>query len=234
MKLGFFYTVFNEKKAVEFSIENSRKHYPDSPIYLVSEGVDFSYLKEDYAYLETLVVDDTMSDTFKINQLNFKDDVNQYAIKKATFAVIERLKKCIDFCKSDYIIMMDPDAYIRGTLNIPDGVKLLGSRVNQGLPYELKNVLSQIGATVIDHWGATPGIFEVNSFLKAVERFEKLNIDIFTNSFYAMYAHDVLLPVLFALIGEEETYNPDIIECHRDHDWRFKNNPLVHQFREYY
>jgi len=234
MKLGFFYTVFNERKAVEFSIENSRKHYPDSPIYLVSEGVDFSYLKEDYKYLETLVVDDTMSDTFKINQINFKDKVNQDAIKKATFAVIERLKNCIDFCKSDYIIMMDPDAYIRGTLNIPDGVKLLGSRVNQGLPYELKNVLSQIGATVINHWGATPGIFEVKSFLKAVEKFEKLNIDIFTNSFYAMYAHDVLLPILFALIGEEETFNPDIIECYRDSNWRNKNNPLVHQFREYY
>jgi hypothetical protein len=234
MKLGFFYTVFNEKKAVEFSIENSRKNYPESPIYLVSEGTDFSYLQNTYKNMKTLLVKDTMSDTFKITQFNFKDDINQTAIKTASLAVIQRLKSCIEFCKTDYIIMMDPDAYIRGKLTIPSGVKLLGSRVNQGLPVELKNVLAQIGAKVIDNWGATPGIFEVDSFLKAVDKFEKLNIDIFTNSFYAMYAHDVLLPVIFALIGEEETFNPDIIECNRDHNWRTKSNPLVHQFREYY
>ena len=59
-------------------------------------------------------------------------------------------------------------------------------------------------------------------------------LDRFTREFYAMSAHDVLFPTLFALIGEEEVYNPDIIECHTDPFWRQKSNPLVHSFTEYY
>ncbi len=59
-------------------------------------------------------------------------------------------------------------------------------------------------------------------------------LDELTSSFYAIYAHDVLLPILFALVGEEETFNPDIIECQRDKNWMFRTNPLVHQFREFY
>ena len=49
-----------------------------------------------------------------------------------------------------------------------------------------------------------------------------------------MYAHDLLLPTLFALVGEEETFNPEIIECNRDPNWRSKPNPLVHQFKDFY
>ncbi len=45
--LGIFFSCFKEKKAVEYSLTELVKHYPDSPIYLVSDGgLDFSYLEE--------------------------------------------------------------------------------------------------------------------------------------------------------------------------------------------
>ena len=46
--IGFFYTCYKEHKAVEYSLKRLRRVYPDAPIYLVSEGADFSYLEEDY------------------------------------------------------------------------------------------------------------------------------------------------------------------------------------------
>ena len=65
--VGFFYSVFTEKKAVEYSIESLRKYYPDSPIYLVSDGgLDFSYLQEKFENIQTSLEDDTMSETFNI------------------------------------------------------------------------------------------------------------------------------------------------------------------------
>ena len=51
--LGFFFSCFNENKAVEYSLSELVKHYPDSPIYLVSDGGnDFSYLESEYKNLK--------------------------------------------------------------------------------------------------------------------------------------------------------------------------------------
>lgn len=240
--LGFFYSCYIEKKAVEYSLSELRKHYPDSPVYLVSDGgVDFSYLKDTYDNLFVSLEEDTMSSTFKItgDQItgNFREKENQKAIKNCALSVLDRLERAIEFCKTDYILMLDPDALVRGKLNIPDGVKLLGSRINSGLPEGFKKVLSSIdGAKVIDCWGATPAIFETKTFLKALNvlKLDLSILDRLSNEYYAMFAHDLLLPTLFALVGEEETFNPDIIECNRDPSWKSKSNTLVHQFKEFY
>jgi len=238
MSLGFFYSCYTEKRAVEYSLSQLRKYYPENPIYLVSDGgCDFTYLKEQYENLEVSLEEDTMSDTFKVTDQNWRESVHQNTIRKATYAILDRLERCIQYCNTDYILMMDPDALVRGKLSIPFNAKLLGSRINRGLPQGLKNVLANIkGAKVIDCWGATPAIFETKTFMKSLNILRKNPsiIDSFIDEFYAIYAHDVLLPLVFAIVGEEETFNPDIIECSRDPYWKMKSNPLVHQFKEFY
>ena len=132
--IGFFYTCYNENKAVEYSIKRLRRAYPDAPIYLVSEGEDFSYLEETYDELSTHVDDDTMSPTFGITgdfwAGNFREDANQKAIHKCTWATLNRLERAVEWCKTDYMVMCDPDTLVRGELTIPEGVKLLGSKLN--------------------------------------------------------------------------------------------------------
>ena len=178
-----------------------------------------------------------MSSTFNITDQNWREEVHQNSIRHATYAVLNRLERAIEYCQTDYILMMDPDALVRGQLNIPEGVKLLGSRVNTGLPVELQVVLSRIpGAKVINCWGATPALFETKTFMDSWLRLKASPsvMDAFIDSFYAIYAHDVLLPLVFALVGEEETFNPDIVECNRNPNWRNTTQPLVHQFKEFY
>jgi len=245
--IGFFFSCFNEKKAVEYSLSQLVIHYPDSPIYLVSDGGhNFSYLESEYKNLKTTLEDDTMSETFKItagvsgcdkNVGNYAQDYYQEVIKKCALTVLNRLESAIKYCNTDYILMMDPDTLVRGKLNIPKGSKLLGSRINHGFPNGLKNILARVeGAIVIDCWGATPAIFEVKTFMESWTLFKNTPelLDMLSKEFYAVYAHDVLLPIIFALVGEEETFNPDIIECNRDSEWEIKTNPLVHQFKRYY
>lgn len=238
MKLGFFFSCYKENRAVENSLSELRKHYPDNPIYLVSDGgSDFNYLKDSYDNLFVSLEEDTMSSTFNITDQNWREEVHQNAIRQATYAVLNRLERAIEYCQTDYILMMDPDALVRGQLNIPEGVKLLGSRVNTGLPVELQVVLSRIpGAKVINCWGATPALFETKTFMTSWSRLKASPevVDAFIDSFYAIYAHDVLLPLVFALVGEEETFNPDIVECNRNPNWRNTTQPLVHQFKEFY
>ena len=240
--IGFFYTCYNEKRAVEYSIKRLRRAYPDAPIYLVSEGEDFSYLEETYDELSTHVDEDTMSPTFGITgdywTGNFREEDNQKAIHKCAWATLNRLERAVEWCKTDYMVMCDPDTLVRGELTIPEGVKLLGSRLNK-LPPEFKGlqeVLKKHGGIPIDCWGAQPCVFETNTFLKALSmlKSEPGIMSELSMEYYALHAHDLLLPLMFALVGEEETLNPDIIECERDGKWQSKPNPLVHQFRVYY
>jgi hypothetical protein len=235
---GVMYTCYKENRAVEFSIKTLKEVYPEIKIYLVSDGgTDFSYLKQYYQNIETILDKDTMGPTKPINPENYRLPENQIKIKNCAFTTINRLNQAINFCQKDYILMMDPDTLVRGKLNVKDNVKLLGTRLNTPFPEEYKKILAEIpSAKVINCWGATPGIFHVETYKKAIHfLYNNLHIfDKFTNSFYAMHAHDVLLPTLFALVGEEETYNPEIVECLRNPGWAQTNCPLVHQFRYYY
>ena len=237
-KLGFLFSCYNEERAVENSIKCLREFYPDNPIYLVSDGgLDFMYLESLFKNMKVSLEDDTMSATFSVTRENYLKEVHQETNRIAAWAVLDRLERAIEYCQSEYILMMDPDALIRGTLTIPEGVKLLGSRVNKGFPKGFKDLLSRIeGAKVIDCWGATPGIFHVETFKKSLEMLRETPevLDMFIKEFHAIYAHDVLLPLMFALVGEEETFNPEIIECNRDPRWRNTNHPLVHQYKEFY
>lgn len=235
--LTAFYTCYNEKRAIEFSINKLRQVYPFIPIFLVSEKEDFGYLKEDYNNITIMQDVDTLSDTFKVTDKNFLQEDHQNTIKKCTLRTLHRLNTCINKYNPKYIIMMDPDSLVRGPLNIPDGIELLGSKINKNLPTGYRDVLFSIpGAKVINEWGATPGIFKCESFLKAYQYVQNNPsiLDRLIKEFYAVYAHDLLLPTLFALIGKEETFNPDIVECGRNHNWKNTHHPLVHQFRDYY
>ena len=244
--LGFFYSVFKEKKATEYSIEHLRNHYQDSPIYLVSDGgLNFSYLEDQYNNLKTSLEEDTMSETFNITGDyvigNFKEEFYQKIIKKCALTVLDRIVKSIEYCNyPDWMVMCDPDCLIRGKLNFPENAKILGSRINCCLPQGYQNLLGSIpGAVSISNWGASPCVFEVKTFLKALKKFRYLDttenlLDKFCLEFYAMYAHDVLFPTIFALVGEEEVFNSDLVECTRNPNWKNTSHPLVHQFREYY
>lgn len=244
--VGFIYSVFKEKKALDYSIKNLRIHYPDEKIYLVSDGgLDYTYLEDEYINLTTSLEEDTMSETFKITgdytTGNFRQEYYQKVIKKCAYTVLDRVTRAIEYCNyPDWMVMCDPDCLIRGKLNFSDKGKILGTRINCCLPQGYQNILKSIdGAIPISRWGASPCVFHVQTFLKALEKFRYLDttqnlLDRLCEEFYALYAHDVLFPTLFALVGEEEIFNPDVVECTRNPNWRNTNHPLVHQFREYY
>ena len=54
------------------------------------------------------------------------------------------------------------------------------------------------------------------------------------DTFFLTQFDKSLLPLMFALVGEEETFNPDIVECNRNPNWKNTAQPLVHQFKEFY
>jgi hypothetical protein len=236
---GALVTCYDEIDAVKYSLKCFRKIYPTTNIYLITESKDSDYSSLlEFDNISINHVEDTMYFIPKITDQNFLEPHFQEKILFATTSFLNRVKKAIEYCKNDYLLLMDPDTLVRGPLSIPQGAKLLGSRINSGLPIELRNILSEIsGAIDIDCWGATPAIIHCDTFLKSykyVTEQDSTFLPRIAKTFYAVFAHDVILPILFALQGEYEIFNPDIIECNRFPDWTQTDHPLVHQFKHFY
>lgn len=237
-KFGVFYTCYTEKQAVEFSLDELFNIYPEVPVYLISDGgEDFSFLEKKYKSFKALLEEDSRTIIPQIRRENFKEEYYQNLIKKSIITFLSRIERAINFCQSEYILIMEPDILVRGVINIPENSKLLGSKINSGLSIELKNILKSIpGAKVIDSWGATPAIFNSDEFLKIFQKIKE-NPELFNElclSDYRLAFYDVLLAVLFAINGHEEWINPEITECFRNPDWENSSHPLLHQFRAKY
>lgn len=246
--VGFIYnSVYKQKSALEHGIKQIRNIYPNSKIYIVSDGgLDYSYLQDEYDNLKFEMGEDTISAYTKMDFYNYRDEDNQQAIKKNIRVNIERVLKGIEYCGNpDWIFMTECDVLLRGKVSYPDNAKLLGTRLNYAwdIPgrleqyIEMNKISSQVSGSIpMFRWGAVPPIFETKSYLRAVEVYKE-NFDLLddvTSTVFGINCFDVILPFLFSLIGEEEVYNSEIIECIRDPSWKNSDHPIVHQFREYY
>lgn len=236
-KLGLFVTCYDEKEAIEFALRSANSLYPNIPIFINCEGkIDFSELKKELLNIKLEYFEDTLSGVLKINEGNFLLPHNQENIIKATKAVVDRIVYALDFLNSEYILLHCPDTLIRGKITIPEGSRLLGSRVNHFTWPTVNKFLLENGGVEISHFGAVPAIFHVETFLIAVQKatsipnfFEKL-----AQAFYAPFSHDLLLPILFSLVQKIEEFNPEATHCTLNPNWKNTQHPIVHQFREHY
>lgn len=238
--LGVFYTCYTETKAVDYSLELLFKHYPDIPVYLVSDGGNnYDFLKDKYPgkKIKILLEKDTRGKLPSIRDHNYMTPENQEYMIHSIHAFLDRVKRAIEFCNCKHLLIMEPDVLVRGVLNIPENSKLLGSRINVGITNDYKNFLNEFpGAVVINTWGVTPAIFSTDSFNKVMDLIKLYPelISIICKLEWKIYNYDVLFPCLFALLGITEEFNPDIVECFRNSNWQNTHHPLVHQYRAKY
>jgi hypothetical protein len=237
--IGIMMSCFNEVKAVSYAIQELRKFYPKNKIFIFNESnEDYNFLLENDDNIKikndrdtmSFYYENSMSDLYLLPEFQIK-------IQDAFLTFLDRINQTIEYTQSEYLLLMDPDVLIRGELNISPNVNLLGSLRNKGIPLETKKILSEIdGSIIIDEWGATPAIFKVETFKKSYNKFISIPnlLSKLTKSWNAFYAHDVIIPILFALIGERESLNGDFTECNTDIDWQTNQKKLVHHYKKYY
>lgn len=246
--IGFIYnSVYKQKKSFEYGLARVREYYPTSKVYVVSDGgLDYSYLEDEYKDLKFEMGEDTISPYIKMNFHNYLEFDNQIAIKKNIAATIERVTKGIEYCGNpDWIFLTEPDVLLRGKISYPSNGKVLGSRLNYAwdIPgrleqyMDMNKILSQIdGSIPMFRWGAVPAIFHTETFLKSVKVYQE-NFDLLdgvTATVFGINCFDVIIPFLFSLVGEEEVYNSEVIECIRNPEWKTTSHPIIHQWRELY
>ena len=247
--VGFIYNcVYKQRKSFEFGLRSIRNLYPDSPIYIVSDGgYDYQYLEDEIGNLKFEMGVDTMGPYKKVDFNNFTQKEHQESIKNNIAATVDRLEKGIKYCGNpDWIFMSEPDVLLRGKFSVPKNAKILGSRLNEAsMPpsvrldqwIEFNKILCEVDTSIpIFRWGAVPPIFHTETYLKAIEIY-KSNFDTLTKItevLYGVNCYDIIMPFFFSLIGEPEIFNSEIVECLRNHNWKNTSHPIVHQWRELY
>ena len=247
--VGFIYNcVYKQRKSFEYGLRSIRNLYPDSPIYIVSDGgYDYQYLEDEIGNLKFEMGVDTMGPYKKVDFNNFTQKEHQESIKNNIAATVDRLEKGIKYCGNpDWIFMSEPDVLLRGKFSVPKNAKILGSRLNEAsMPpsvrldqwIEFNKILCEVDTSIpIFRWGAVPPIFHTETYLKAIEIY-KSNFDTLTKItevLYGVNCYDIIMPFFFSLIGEPEIFNSEIVECLRNHNWKNTPHPIVHQWRELY
>jgi hypothetical protein len=234
-RLGVFFTCYTEEEAVKYSIDKLKEVYPNIPVYLVSDGgSNFSSIKEKYKDIETKLEKDSRG--ILMNLKNIPEEKEE--VMDSIFTFLRRINESIDFCKSKFLLIMESDILVRGNLNIPEDSILLGSKINPWIHKEdeVNVILSKYGGSSVHGYGCTPVIFRSDIFQEIYQTIVK-NPSIISDLCdvtYQVAMYDVLIPIVFALKGHSEEFNPDIMECLRTPNWESLPNPLVHQFRKYY
>ena len=160
------------------------------------------------------------------------------AVLESIFIFLKRINDSINFNKSKFTIIMESDVLIRGELNISENNILLGSKVNPWIykEDEINKIIVKYGGNPVHGYGCTPVIFRSEIFQEIYQILMQNQsiISELCDVTYQVAMYDVLLPVIFALKGHSEEFNPDIIECLRNPNWENTNHPILHQFRKYY
>ena len=232
-----FFICYKEKKAVEEAIKSIRKFHPLCSIYITSDGgMDFSYLSN---YIEpqfkaVVEPEQTVGVTKNIEKMIQENKFPIVQLFMASVEFLKRLKKACDFITAEWILLMEPDVYVRGPLHIPDH-PLVGPKPNKWPDH--------VGKYLVDHggidnkaWGAAAGIMHRKTFLKIaddlLEHQEKILDFLYIDPRIACY--DYLLAFIFSLYGYRYEENPDLTECKRNPEWRTSGHPLLHQYMENY
>lgn len=236
MDLGVFFICYKEQSAVEFSLTKFREIYSNNPIYLVSDnGNDFSYLKDTIGNIETTVEDMEVVGVAKNLDKSIKENTVDFELFfDLSMEFLRRLKNGCDFCKTEYMLLMEPDVLVRDKLN-PFDADLVGPTVNV-MPTTIQEYVIMNGGKNNATWGPAGGLMKTESFYSVYEKIlndpEKLKWGLKMDPRIVCY--DYLLSFLFSIFGYTYTDNPDQTECLRNPDWRISGHPLLHQYREFY
>lgn len=232
--LGAFFICYKEKTAIEKSIESFRKIYPDAPIYLSSDGgFDYSYMNDEKTKC-ILDIEQTVGVTKDIEKMIQTNEFPVIRLFMASMQYLERLNKAIDYCKTEYILLMEPDVFVRGKLNLLD-IPLVGPKPNL-MPDFVRKYIVDSGGIDNKCWGAAAGVMQTKIFKQI---FDDLRINqhkmlewLYLDPRIACY--DYLLTFIFSIYGFKYEENPDLVECNRNPNWRQTNHPLIHQYYENY
>jgi len=235
-ELGVFFICFKERIAIENFFEVFRGIYPTAPVYLSSDGGhDYKYLEEKYDNIMCVLDEEkTVGVTAHIEKMIKSGDYDIVNLFMASIEYLKRVKLAFDYCKTDYMLLAEPDVLVRGKMTMPT-VDCVGPKPNP-MPRHIQQYIIDNGGINNVAWGASAGIIKRESFMKIynniINNQHKMLQYLYMDPRMACY--DYLFCFLLSIHGLRYDPNPELTECGRNPDWKLSRHPLLHQYMEKY
>jgi len=159
IEFGVFYQVYNNKRAVRSVLDNFRKHFPDNPVVLISDGgEDFSVVAQQYDC------------SFHMRENIFGDDVNKYPkFPYNAYRTIEwwsRQKLVCDETGRDYVMIMEDDVLVQKHFTIDSPFQLRGVRIGNTFTGRMSQDVKESSGNDASLYGMCGGsIYNAKTFL---------------------------------------------------------------------
>lgn len=149
-EFGVFYQVYNNKRAARFVLDNFRKHFPDNPVVLISDGgEDFSDIAEEYGC------------SFHMRENIFGNEINNYNRdcydSKRTIEWWSRQKLVSEETGMDYVMILEDDVYVRNSFKIDPPFYLRGVRTGMKLRDKMLEEIKEKAGYDADTYGMCGG-----------------------------------------------------------------------------
>jgi len=240
MTFGCFHTVYENKRATEFILQEFRKFYPDAPYTLICDGgVDYSDLAKKYncKYVHSYM---------RIGRRNWGDPSGIYGFTKdESLHWIHHFREAARHVKENggtHMIMMEDDVLTQGEVKIDPSWECAGFDVpgNKIAPNLLSYITDKYGAKPnVDWYGAGGGsIYNIETFLDNYHKiydFIDFEFDyILENLDHRFGWLDLYMQIAYFICGKDYVINTNLTETWKTPDFRNSQYSLVHAYKELY
>ena len=228
-EFGVFYQVYKNHKAVRFVLENFRKHFPDNPVTLISDGGD------DFTYME-----DEFECKFFMKENIFGDEQNEYDRHcydaRRTIEWWKRQKLSCQESGYEYTMILEDDVYVKEHFDIQAPFQLRGVKSCNRITAPILREISKCGYEG-NYYGMCGG--SIYNAKTLIEIYDDVIEDISQN-------HDKLL-------SEELHFRPlGAVDCNITYHFNKRGHkyevapwlgqvtegnldlPVIHQWKEHY
>lgn len=232
--LGAYFQVYKNKKATEFVLSNFRCHYPENPVIMISDGGDdFEDLAKRYS-----------TGYVKLNNIFTDLTGDTFYDSARTIEAWRRHKLAVDYCKTDYIIILEDDVLVQRRIDLGE-FDIRGVTANNIPPEGINEIVRNNGHVGLGKYGACGGCVYSSFAFKAVydsaveytrkyhnKKYFSLPKGINHPPDRKICALDCNIVFHFTRMGYKYENAEWLSEVHRQIDWA--SYPIVHQYKEHY
>ena len=230
--LGSVFMAYKNKKATRFVIENFRKHFKDSKTFLVSDGGDdFSEFENEFDGLKFIKLENILG-----------NEVNNYRkLPYEAFRMKEywrRVKCAVDFCTSEYMIILEDDVFVTSRFDFKRDLHLAGWK-GPPLSHAMRLDISRLqNGMNVERYGMCGGsVFNSKTFLDiyddVIKDIEDNHDKLLNNpEYYLLGASDANLVYHFSKRGY--VYENAEWLSHLGQTYNALSFPVVHDYKELY
>ena len=240
MSISCFHTVFENKLATEFILQEFRKFHPAAPYTIICDG------GADYSDLATKYNCKYVHSYMRIGRRNGGHPSGIYGFTKdETLHWLHYFREAARYAQnfgSTHMIMMEDDVLCKGVVNFDPNWEVAGfDTVNNKISNDLIQYLEkkyQVNFNV-DWYGAGGGtIFKISTFLDNYHKiydFIDFEFDyILKNLDYRFGWLDLYMQIAYHICGKNYSVNQSLTEVWKTPNFLETHHTLVHAFKKYY